>query len=43
MGVESDANNFCAKMRRATREIHAVSDALVNAKLAFGNICNTKS
>jgi len=31
--VEED---FCKKMRKATREIHAVSDAMVNAKLAFG-------
>ena len=28
--------DFCTKMRKATREIHAISDALVNAKLAFG-------
>jgi hypothetical protein len=27
---------FTKKMRSATREIHAMSDALVNAKLAFG-------
>lgn len=33
---ESEEENFCKKMRKATREIHAVSDALVNAKLAFG-------
>lgn len=25
-------------MRKATREIHAISDALVNAKLAFGKM-----
>ncbi|PNF35978.1 hypothetical protein B7P43_G03540 [Cryptotermes secundus] len=31
MGKET----FTMKMRRATREIHAISDALVNAKLAF--------
>ncbi|XP_031832313.1 heme oxygenase [Nomia melanderi] len=31
-----DENTFCKKMRKATREIHTVSDALVNAKLAFG-------
>ncbi|XP_063993624.1 uncharacterized protein LOC135171181 [Diachasmimorpha longicaudata] len=33
---ESKDDTFCKKMRAATREIHAVSDALVNAKLAFG-------
>jgi len=27
---------FTKKIRRVTREIHAISDALVNAKLAFG-------
>ncbi|XP_012284901.1 uncharacterized protein LOC105702142 [Orussus abietinus] len=32
--TETDA--FSQKMRRATREIHAVSDALVNAKLVLG-------
>ncbi|XP_014207503.1 heme oxygenase 1 [Copidosoma floridanum] len=31
--VEED---FCKKMRKTTREIHAVSDAMLNAKLAFG-------
>lgn len=30
---------FTKQMRQATREIHAVSDALVNAKLAFGKEC----
>jgi hypothetical protein len=29
---------FTKKMRSATREIHAISDALVNAKLAFGEL-----
>ncbi|OXU17304.1 hypothetical protein TSAR_012085 [Trichomalopsis sarcophagae] len=33
---EAEEENFCKKMRRATRKIHAISDALVNAKLAFG-------
>ncbi|EFN68652.1 Heme oxygenase 2 [Camponotus floridanus] len=28
--------NFCKKMARSTRGVHAISDALVNAKLAFG-------
>lgn len=27
------------EMRVATREIHNISDALVNAKLAFGKKC----
>lgn len=29
-------DNFCKRMRKATQEVHAASDALVNAKLAFG-------
>ncbi|XP_078036439.1 heme oxygenase [Augochlora pura] len=29
-------DTFCKKMRKATREIHTISDALVNAKLAIG-------
>jgi heme oxygenase len=29
---------FTKKMRIATRDIHAVSDSLVNAKLAFGEL-----
>ncbi|XP_043285410.1 heme oxygenase [Venturia canescens] len=33
---DTEGDNFSKKMRKATREIHAVSDALVNAKLAFG-------
>lgn len=33
---DTDEDTFCKKMRKATRDIHAVSDALVNAKLAFG-------
>lgn len=28
--------DFCRRMQKATREIHAISDTLVNAKLAFG-------
>lgn len=31
-------DNFCKRMRKATQEVHAASDALVNAKLAFGKI-----
>lgn len=27
------------EMRVATREVHKLSDALVNAKLAFGKLC----
>ncbi|XP_058792842.1 heme oxygenase 1 [Phymastichus coffea] len=33
---DNEEDNFCKKMRKTTREIHAISDALVNAKLAFG-------
>lgn len=29
--------SFSKQMRKATRDIHKVSDALVNAKIAFGN------
>jgi hypothetical protein len=29
---------FTKRMRSATREIHAISDSLVNAKLAFGEL-----
>lgn len=29
-------NSLSKEMRIATREIHKISDALVNAKLAFG-------
>jgi hypothetical protein len=32
------AETFTKKMRSATREIHAISDSLVNAKLAFGEL-----
>ncbi|XP_033333055.1 heme oxygenase [Megalopta genalis] len=34
-------DTFCKKMRKATREIHSISDALVNAKLAFGFLNNS--
>lgn len=27
---------FTKRMRRETRDIHKISDALINAKLAFG-------
>ena len=33
-----DEESFTKQMRKATRDVHAVSDALVNAKLAFGKI-----
>ncbi|XP_014221438.1 heme oxygenase [Trichogramma pretiosum] len=29
-------DDFCKRMRKATRQVHAISDALVNAKLALG-------
>lgn len=29
--------SFTKQMRKATREIHDISDALVNAKLGIGN------
>ena len=31
-----DEDTFCKQMRKATREVHKISDTLVNAKLAFG-------
>ncbi|EZA53267.1 hypothetical protein DMN91_004604 [Ooceraea biroi] len=34
--MTDEEENFCKKMAKATRGRHAVSDALVNAKLAFG-------
>ena len=30
---------FTKKMRIVTREIHGVSDALINAKIGFGRKC----
>lgn len=30
---------FTKKMRIATREIHGISDALINAKIGFGKAC----
>lgn len=30
---------FTKRMRIATREIHNVSDALINAKIGFGKQC----
>ncbi|OAD60242.1 Heme oxygenase 1 [Eufriesea mexicana] len=34
-------DTFCKKMRQATKEIHTISDTLVNAKLAFGFLDNS--
>lgn len=39
---DKEEENFCEKMAKATRGIHAISDALVNAKLAFGKISRLK-
>jgi hypothetical protein len=36
MAVEGKLE-FTKQMRKATREIHDISDALVNAKLGIGN------
>ncbi len=37
MAAESK-QEFTKQMRKATREIHDISDALVNAKLGIGNL-----
>ncbi|XP_074115271.1 heme oxygenase [Cotesia typhae] len=34
--MSENKKTFCDDMRKATRKIHAISDALVNAKLALG-------
>ena len=34
--MPDDNELFTKKMRRVTREIHGVSDALINAKLGIG-------
>lgn len=34
--MDNEAVLFTKQMRKATREVHSVSDALVNAKVAFG-------
>lgn len=34
----SRMRSLAKEMRVATREVHNISDALVNAKLAFGNL-----
>lgn len=36
--VEVPKEKFSVQMRKATREVHSISDALVNAKLVFGMI-----
>lgn len=36
MDIEENIS-FDKRMRAATKEIHSISDGLVNAKLAFGN------
>lgn len=36
-----DQDTFCKQMRKATREVHTISDKLVNAKLAFGFLDNS--
>lgn len=36
------ARSLTKEMRTATREIHNISDSLVNAKLAFGEFFFTK-
>ncbi|XP_076231039.1 heme oxygenase isoform X2 [Calliopsis andreniformis] len=33
---KNDEDTFCKKLRKTTKEIHTLSDTLVNAKLAFG-------
>ncbi|XP_053997720.1 heme oxygenase 2 [Hylaeus anthracinus] len=33
---DKNEDTFCDKMRKATKRVHTISDALVNAKLAFG-------
>lgn len=30
------AESFSKRMRKETRDVHKISDALINAKLAFG-------
>ncbi|XP_026674810.1 heme oxygenase 2 [Ceratina calcarata] len=39
--ANEEQNSFCKRMRKATREIHTISDSLVNAKLAFGFFDNS--
>lgn len=37
MSQQSPAVSFSKQMRVATRDVHKISDALVNAKMVFGN------
>lgn len=39
--ANQEQDTFCKKMRKATREVHTISDSLVNAKLAFGFFDNS--
>ncbi|KOC70406.1 Heme oxygenase 1 [Habropoda laboriosa] len=39
--TNKDQDTFCKKMRKATKEIHTISDTLVNTKLAFGFLDNS--
>lgn len=32
----TNSDGFSKRMRRETRDVHKISDALINAKLAFG-------
>lgn len=34
----SNIDSFTKRMRKETRDVHKISDALINAKLAFGKI-----
>lgn len=36
MAAATKEENFSKRMRKETRDVHKVSDALINAKLAFG-------
>lgn len=33
-----NSDSFSKRMRRETRDVHKISDALINAKLAFGEL-----
>lgn len=36
--LSNTTDSFSKQMRKATRDIHKISDTLVNAKIAFGKI-----
>lgn len=38
--AEAKDEGFSKRMRKETRDVHKVSDALINAKLAFGKQLN---